>query len=73
MVKAITGGILAFLGVLGAWSAIFIWIGYSLYQVLKTDLGFFDIVLPNLGYGVLQFIVSYILVLIGAVLVAKSK
>lgn len=38
----------------------FIWVGYSIYQVIKTDLGFFEIVLPNAGFWLLQLVAGVI-------------
>jgi hypothetical protein len=54
--------ITALFGWILAISSTFVWIGYSIYQTIKTDLGFFEIVLPNIGFWVLQTVIGVLLV-----------
>ncbi|AUR87481.1 TMhelix containing protein [Vibrio phage 1.101.O._10N.261.45.C6] len=52
-------------------SSTFIWVGHAIYQVVKTDLGFFSIALPNIGYWVLQIVVGIFLVGLGVLSTKK--
>lgn len=46
-------------------SATLFWIGRSVWQLFKTDLGFFAIALPNFGFWILQIIVGIIFIIVG--------
>lgn len=67
--------LLAFLSLVIGWVAIvtstFIWVGYSIWELVKTDQGFFEIVLPNTGCWVLQIVIGIILIMISPVLTTK--
>ena len=52
---------------------LFVWIGYSVYQVLKTNLGFFEIILPNIGYFALQAILGFTLLVVPLLTKGKEK
>ena len=47
------------------------WIGHAIYELIKTDAGFFTIVLSNFGFWLLHMAISIVLLLVG--LVPKSK
>lgn len=68
----ILGSVLLFLGWIGIISATFVWGGYGVYQLVKTDISFFSVVLPCLGYWVLQMIVSWLSVIFGAIVAQTS-
>tara|TARA_R110000851_G_scaffold271720_1_gene424358 strand:+ start:759 stop:971 length:213 start_codon:yes stop_codon:yes gene_type:complete len=68
--STLLGAILVFLGWVGLVSATFMWGGYGIYQLVKTDIGFFSIILPCLGWWVLQMFISWIMLMVGAVLVS---
>ena len=47
------------------------WIGHAIYELIKTDAGFFTIVLSNFGFWLLHMAISIVLLLVG--LAPKSK
>lgn len=61
-------------GYIFTWVAWPIWITRAIYEMVKTDQGFFTIVFSNMGLGLLQFCIGLVLVFIGAGLnLANSK
>lgn len=58
-------------GWLGIVTGNIFWIGHAIYQLVKTDMGFFTIVLSNFGFWVLHMAVSIVLIVVGAA--RKSK
>ncbi len=68
-VSAILGIIFMFVGAIGLWSASFLWVGHAIYELIKTDQGFFTIFLSNLGLWVVQMLLSWVLLIIGRVAV----
>jgi len=50
-----------FVGVVGLWSATFIWIGHFIYELVKTDQGFLTLLMSNFGYWLLQMVISLVL------------
>ena len=55
-------------GYIAAWSAWPLWIIHAIYEMVKTDLGFFTIVFSNLGLGLLQFGLGIAIVMIGSLI-----
>ena len=60
------GIILVFLGWVGLVSATCLWGGYGIYELIKSDEGFFAIILPCVGYWILQMVLSWIALIFGA-------
>lgn len=63
--------LMLFLGWLGIVTGNIFWIGHAIYQLVRTDMGFFTVVLSNFGFWVLHMAVSIVLIAIGAA--RKSK
>ena len=53
-----------FVGVVGLWSATFIWIGHFIYELVKTDQGFLTLLISNFGYWLLQMVISLVLLFV---------
>ena len=53
-------------GWLGIVTGNIFWIGHAIYQLVKTDMGSFTIVLSNFGFWVLHMVLSIVLIAIGA-------
>lgn len=68
-IAAISGIIFMFVGIVGLWSASFLWAGHAIYELIKTDQGFFTIFFSNLGLWVVQMLLSWVLLIIGRVAV----
>ncbi len=66
-ISAILGIIFMFVGVVGLWSAPFLWGGHAIYELIKTDQGFFTIFFSNFGLWVAQMLLSGCLLLIARV------
>lgn len=49
----------------------FVWVGHGVYQLIKTDFGFWSILFTNGGFWLLQLIIG--LLLVGVGLVTKAK
>lgn len=60
------------LGWLGLISGNLFWIGHAIYELIKTDAGFFTIVLSNFGYWLLHMAVSIVLLVVGYYLLEKK-
>ena len=58
-------------GWLGIVTGNIFWIGHAIYQLVKTDAGFFTIVLSNFGFWLLHMVISIVLLLVG--LARKAK
>ena len=58
-------------GWLGIVTGNIFWIGHAIYQLVKTDMGFFTIVLSNFGFWLLHMAISIVLLLVG--LARKAK
>lgn len=67
--------LLAFLSLVVGWLAAvtstFIWVGYSIYELVKTNQGFFEIVIPNAGCWLLQIVIGVILISLASALANK--
>lgn len=59
---------LMFIGWLLLVSAQFTWIGHGIYQLIKTDLGFFTILFTNGGCWLLHMLVGMVFVFISFVI-----
>ena len=57
--------LILFLGWLGVVTGNLFWIGHAIYQLVKTDMGFFTVLLSNLGFWVLHMLVSIIFIVVG--------
>ena len=55
------GAVAMFVGVVGYWSATFVWIGHFIYELVKTDQGFLTLIVSNLVYWLLQMVISLVL------------
>lgn len=64
------GFIAIVLGWIGLISSNLIWIGHGIYQLFTTELGFFEVVLTNGLFWLIQMAVSLVVLLIG---LYKSK
>ena len=71
--KLIVGVSSLVLGWVSLVTATFFWVGYSIYELVRTDAGFFSIVLPNVGFWVLQLIVGLILLMVGAMSLTLNR
>jgi len=67
VLRVLIASISLVLGGLLATTSTVIWVGYSIYEMVKTEQGFFEIVLPNAGYWLLQTVVGIILLTIAKV------
>ena len=60
---------MSWLMILVGWAGIItgniFWIGHAIYELIKTDAGFFAIVLSNLGFWLLHIAISIVLLLVG--------
>ena len=63
--------LMIFIGWLGVVTGNLFWIGHAIYQLVKTDMGFFSILAVNFGWWLLHMAVSIILLVFG--LASKSK
>ena len=61
----IMGIIAIILGWLGLISGNLVWIGHGIYQLFTTELGFFEVVLTNGLFWLIQMVVSLVVLLIG--------
>ena len=59
---------LIIVGYIAAWSAWPLWIVHAIYEMVRTELGFFTIVFSNLGMGLLQFCLGIAIVVIGSMI-----
>lgn len=60
--------VLIVVGYIATWSAWPLWIIHAIYEMVKTELGFFTIVFSNLGLGLLQFCLGITIVMIGTLI-----
>jgi hypothetical protein len=50
----------------------FVWGGHTIYQLVKTDLSFWYLMLSNTLFWVIQLIVGYLLLIAGVVWESKK-
>lgn len=68
MILYVIGVISMILGYVFAWTAWPLWIIHAIYEMVKTEQGFFTIVFSNLGLGLVQFILGLALIFVPAII-----
>lgn len=67
--------LLGFISGLFAWillvSATFVWGGYAIFQLIKYDTGFFEVVIPCFGGWLLQLFLGVCWLVLGEILTSK--
>ena len=65
-------GLMLVVGWGGLVSATFIWVAHGIYELIKTDQSFWEILIFNSGFWVLQVVVSFILVTLSAAILSNN-